>query len=157
MMAFQAKISSLPDANVPDEYMPLKGRIPSDDFVVSRKKDGSSLSLYGDSSWDWTPYAADNRTINFNFNFWSSGELTPQRDQLARAMRWLMFVLIYLRPGHGLSNKSLRGYLFSLTFIARFCELRSLSIYELLADPALLSESMEENGSYRPLVEKRNV
>jgi len=152
MRAFQAKISSLPDANVPDEYMPLKGRIPSDDFVVSRKKDGSSLSLYGDSSWDWTPYAADNRTINFNFNFWSSGELTPQRDQLAREMRWLMFVLIYLRPGHGLSNKSLRGYLFSLTFIARFCELRSLSIYELLADPALLSESMEENGGYATLI-----
>ena len=63
-----------------------------------------------------------------------------------------MFVLIYLRPGHGLSNKSLRGYLFSLTFIARFCELRSLSIYELLADPALLSESMEENGGYATLI-----
>lgn len=152
MSAFQAKISSLPDVNAPDAYIPTEGRIPSDSFVVSRNRDGSLLSLYGDSSWDWTPYATDGRTIKFNFHFRSSGKLTQQRNKLAGEMRWLMFVLIFLRPGHGLSNKSLKSYLSLLTFMARFCELRSLSSYGLLADPALLGECMAGNGGYANLV-----
>ena len=124
------------------------GSIPSADFVVSKNKDGSPLSLYGESTWDWTPYNANNRTVTFSFKFWSSGGLTPQREQLAGEIRWLMFILIFLRPEPGLSVSSLRSYLGLLNFIARVCELRNLSVYEFLADPALLNESIETKKAY---------
>lgn len=129
-------------------YNPANGRIPSDDFVVSRNKDGSPLSVYGDSAWNWTPYNANNRTVTFSFKFWSSGEPTQLREQLAGEIRWLMFILIYLRPEPRLSISSLRSYLGLLNFITRICELRNLSVYEFLADPALLDESIETKKAY---------
>jgi hypothetical protein len=148
MKPVEAKLNPEINCNLPDIYNPAKGRMPSDDFVVSRNKDGSPLSLYGDSTWNWTPYNANNRTVIFSFKFWSSGELTQQREQLAGEIRWLMFILIYLRPDPGLSISSLRSYLGLLNFIARICELRNLSVYEFLADPALLNKSIEAKKAY---------
>jgi hypothetical protein len=77
-----------------------------------------------------------------------SGELTPQREQLAGEIRWLMFILIYLRPEPGLSISSLRSYLGLFNFIARICEHQNLSVYAFLADPALLNESIETKKAY---------
>jgi len=148
MKPVEANFNPEIDGNLPLTYIPANGRTPSADFVVSRNKDGSQLSLYGDSTWNWTPYNANNRTVIFSFKFWSSGKLTPQREQLAGEIRWLMFILIYLRPEPGLSISSLRSYLGLLNFIARICEQRNLSVYEFLADPILLNESIETKKAY---------
>ncbi len=102
------------------------------------------MSLYGQLSWDRTPYHTDGRTSIINFFFWTEGELTPQRDQLTRELRWLMFILIFLRPGQGLSHNSLSKYLQAFHQIARFCEERSIPIQKLLADPLLIIESFGE-------------
>lgn len=142
MTTFQEQIQLPVGTVVPDEYAPSKGGIPPNDFVVTQNKDGSALSLYGQLSWDRTPYDPDGRTATISFSFWREGELTPQRDQLACELRWLMFVLIYLRPGQGLSNNTLRNYLNILSVIARFCESRSIQIQEMLADPLLVIESL---------------
>lgn len=145
MTTFQAKISHLPSASAPEEYDPSKRRIPLDDFIVSRNKDGSALSRYGDLSWDRTPYHAHGGEFFLHFNFWHQGDLTLQRGQLARELRWLMFILIYLKPGHALANASLRGYMQLFHSVARFCESRSLRIQDVLADPLLVFESLGDN------------
>lgn len=143
---YQAEMQLPPGTAAPDEYDTCRGFIPSDDFVVTRNKDGSALSLYGQLSWDRTPYHPDGRTSTINFSFWTEGELSLQRDQLTRELRWLMFVLIYLRPGQGLSNTTLSVYLQTFHQIARFCEKHSMQIQELLADPILVIKSLEERS-----------
>lgn len=137
MGVFTANIC-LPDGAVaPDPYDSAAGRIPPDDFVVSRQRDGSPLSYYGDLVWDRTPYDPHNRINSLNFCFWE-GAITSQRDALSRECRWLMHVLIYLRPGSALSNQSLYQYLIMLRSLAREAEVQSLSIVELLTAPQRL-------------------
>lgn len=143
MTTFQARIDLLPGSSAPDEYTPSKVRTPPDDFVVTRNKDGTALSHYGDLKWDRTPYDPESKEHSIYFKFWDEGDLTPKRDQLVRELRWLMFILIYLRPGASLSTGSLNGYLDACKAIARFCEFRSLRIQQVLADPILLPASIQ--------------
>lgn len=145
MTRYQAKIQLPQNAIAPDEYDQSNGRIPADDFVVSRDKNGSTLSVYGDLRWTLTPYAPDGRTTTLCFDFWDKGEITAQRDHLARELRWLMFLLIYRRSGHALGNGSLRNYIKFLQDLARFCESRALQVQEVLAYPPWAIESLGKN------------
>ncbi len=145
MSTFEARIELPADAVAPDTYDPRNGRIPPDDFVVSRHKNGSVASCYGDLSWNRTPYDADGRTRYLHFTFWDEGPLTAQRDELARRVRWIMFLLIYVRSGSPLSNASLNGYLVVLRRLARLCERKSIRLEDSFADLASLIESVEES------------
>jgi hypothetical protein len=144
MTANQARAQSSASTIALEKYKVSGGIVPSDDFVVTRNRDGSALSRYGELIWDRTPYDPIGRTTTLVFAFWSDGVLTPRRDQLARESRWLMFLLIHLRRGRSLSNASLNGYLQAFHQIARFCEVRSMRIQDLLANPVLVIESFEE-------------
>lgn len=144
MTTYQARIPMIPGAVAPDKYDPSLGLIPPDDFVITRNKVGSALSLYGHVRWDRTPYDPEERECILSFEYWTEGKLTKHRDQLAREIRWIMFVLIYLRPGHGLSNTTLLKYRNLLCEIARCGETSSMSIQEILADPVLLIEIFED-------------
>ncbi|HWW06351.1 hypothetical protein [Collimonas sp.] len=149
MIKTQTKIKHVSDAGTPDVYNVLGARIPPDNFVVTRDKEGRALSVYGDLSWNRTPYDPDNRTCTFHFNFWGESEITSKRDLLAREMRWLIFVLIYLRAGHGLSNRTLQAYVTALAWMARFCESRSKKMQDVLSNPLLLIEGLEGTGMMR--------
>lgn len=138
MTTFEARISLPPGAVAPDAYDPSRGRIPPDGFVVSRYKDGSPASCYGDLAWNRTPYDPDGRTRFLHFTYWEDGALTPQRDQLTREVRWVMFLLMYLRTGGPLSNSTIDGYLVALRRLAALCEVRGISLQKALADPGLM-------------------
>lgn len=134
MGAYKANIR-LPDGAVaPDLYDSGAGPLPPDNFVVTRQRDGSPLGRYGDLVWDFSPYDPHGRNCSFNFNFWV-GAITPQRDALSRECRWLLFILIYLRPGLALAHGTLNEYLAMLRRLAREAELQGLSIKDLLTVP----------------------
>jgi hypothetical protein len=141
MTIFQAKINLPQGAVLPDEYDIDLGRIPSDGFVISRNNDGSTLSTYGQLSWDRTPYEPDGRTVKLHFVFWGKGKLTQQRVDLVAELHWLMFIMMYLRPGRPLSNATYKYYLYSMHVIARLCDSRSIKIQDFLSNPRLLLES----------------
>jgi integrase len=142
MTTFEARINLPADTAPPDIYDPSKGRIPPDNFVVSRYKDGSVASTYGDLSWNRTPYDPDGRTRYLHFSFWDKGGLTKQRDSLTRELRWLMFLLIYMRPGSPLSNNSLHGYMIALRHLGRLCEEKAICVQDALADPGIMIASI---------------
>lgn len=54
-IAFQAKIDLHEGMVPPDVWMSAAGLIPPHDFIVSRNRDGSIASRYGDEKWDRTP------------------------------------------------------------------------------------------------------
>ena len=107
MTSYEPRVVLPPGAVAPDNYNPTQGRIPSPDFVVSRSKDGSALSVYGDSSWDVTPYDPDGNTRRINFTTWYEGKQTTLRKGISEEMRWVMHLLRYMRPGDPLSNGGL--------------------------------------------------
>ncbi|MBB5497630.1 integrase [Paraburkholderia sp. MM5384-R2] len=142
MTTFEARSNLPSDSRSPDIYDPLQGRIPPDNFVVSRHADGSVASTYGDLSWDRTPYDPDGRTRHLHFSFWDKGGLTKQRDNLTRELRWLMFLLIYMRPGNQLSYNSLNGYMVAFRHLGRLCEDEGIRVQDALVDPGLVIASI---------------
>lgn len=130
----------LPDNVVaPDRYDSGTGCLPPDDFVVTRQRDGSPLSRFGDLVWDFSPYDPHGRSYSLNLYPWK-GEITTRRAALSRECRWLLFVLIYLRPGRALAKSTLSLYLYMLRRLAREAELQGLLIRDLLTVPQRVLE-----------------
>lgn len=146
MRAIQAKIQHVPSGTAPDEYTPSPQRIPPGDFVVSRNLDGSPASCYRDLEWDRTAYSADGCKFSLCFQFWKAPEATERQLRLTDEMRWLLFLLIYRRSGRAYSNTSLRGYLDLLSGLARYCDMWSMRMADLLADPVMLPASVAGRG-----------
>lgn len=138
--SYQAKIVLTKGATEPDRYDGPSGQVPPNDFAVSRKQDGSTASVYGDDSWDWTPYSDDGRVSPLSFPFWKEGNKTLERQQLLDEMHWLMFLVIYKREGIAFSYATLCGYLKILRPIARYCEEQSIRIHSLLSSQVRLAE-----------------
>lgn len=152
MTAVEAKVSLLTPGSQPDLYEPASYRVPPSDFVVSRNQDGTTASTYGDISWDRTPYSVDGRTRHLHFTYWTEGGLTDQRRSLLDEMRWVMFLIMYLRPGSPLSTSGLEGYLVTLRRLARIAEQTAVRLQDVFSDPTLLFHDIESSKNHAPLM-----
>ena len=144
---FVPKIDLTRGAVAPDSYDDSCGLVPPDDFVVSRNRDGTAASVYGDLSWDRTEYNMECRSSWLNFCYWGDGSLTHVRDQLSREARWLMFLLIWKREGSPLAFVSLERYLGLIRTLAQFSENNSCRIGDVLNDPVRLTAFVDTNIS----------
>lgn len=126
--------------------------LPFSDFVVSKNKDGTPLSRYDDDYWDRTPYDVDGERSIFSFRFWKDGETTGSRRGLMNEMRWILYLLIFQKPGNTLGNGSIRNYLKPLNAMARFCDERKLHIRNVLGSPELLMEYLSDQDQMTRLV-----
>lgn len=136
---FESKMVLIAGAVAPDAYDNSCGLVPPDDFVVSRNRDGTAASVYGDLSWDRTGYDPEGRSCWLNFCHWNNGGLTPERDQLSREARWLMFLLMWKREGPPLAFGSLGQYMSIIRTLAQFGENNSCRIRDVLNDPVRLT------------------
>jgi len=109
-----------------------QGEGPTPDTVVSRDAEGNPLSLYKDWTWDWTPYTLHGRPSMLNFPFWRTEKPGVRDLNLIEEQHWLMFLLIFRRPGPRLGFQSLYHYLKLLRAVARHCADRGLSVQALL-------------------------
>jgi hypothetical protein len=161
MSSFHAKISFIPGAAHPDEYRPTLARVPPKDFVVTRNKDGSVLSKYGDLQWDRTPYHTRAKTCNLYFVYWIKPQqkksaissarknlglpqitdcFTSVRAEIVSELQWLMFILIYFYKGKPLGNGSLESYLGLFHVLGRIAETHGQKVSEVLSSPLLLGQ-----------------
>lgn len=145
MTKFQAKLSAYDVSSSSDEYDPTVSRIPCTDFVISRDKIGNIVSTYGDMSWDLTPYHNKFGDFNLHFKYWNKEAPTSHRHELASELRWYMFILIFLRPGHPLSFSTLRNYIHAFYALARFCEKNAIGLSDLLNNSKLLIQALTEH------------
>lgn len=135
---FEPKLDLPVGAVLPDVYDDSKGLIPADSFVVSRNREGSAASTYGELSWNLSAYHPECRATWLYFNYWKTGSLTPVRDQLSREIRWLMFVLMWKRDAEPLSIGTLANYLSVICAMAQFAEDASCRVQNILIDKKLL-------------------
>lgn len=133
MNALLKPIDDITVRDIPlDSYDKSFGLIPPDSFVVCRSRNGSAASFYGDIRWDRTPYDPNGRSSWLNFPFWRDSVLTPERDQLSREARHLMFILMWKRPGQILSYGSLKAYTALFASLANYAEEKGCSIKDIL-------------------------
>ncbi|MFD1122453.1 hypothetical protein ACFQ2T_08070 [Methylophilus flavus] len=133
-VVFEPQLDYPVGAICPDIYESSPGTPPPDDFVVSRSRDGSVVSTYGQMAWDLSIYHPEGKSNILNFCYWDSGEENPTRKQLTYEIRFLIFLLIWARDGAPLSLGTLQNYLSILRALAKFAEDMSRQIREILID-----------------------
>jgi len=137
-IAYEPNIDLSDSMVAPDSWTFSIGAVLPDDFVVCRKRNGEVVSRYGDATWDRTHYHPRNVACTLVFNYWGNGVGSPQQQDLAAEMRFLMSILIYKRPGHPLSNRSLGHYISMLREVAKFSEANGCRIQDVLGSRDLL-------------------
>lgn len=152
MIEYYARLKNIIGESTPDIYTPDTGRIPAPAFVVTRRHDGTALSRYGDLQWDRTPYQPDGRTFNLNFVFWEDKTPSLMQRNLAEEMHWLIFIVIFLRPGPGLSNQTLQAYMTFMRSLARYCDANILSMQDLLSASELSARYLESTKEQKNFI-----
>lgn len=118
---------------------------PPDNFIVSRKRDGSVASMYGDDRWDFSAYHPQGRTARINLTAWSPPEADRDSSRaITGDIRWLLFVLMALRHGPSLSVATLRTYLRLFRAMGRFALAHEQSVIGVLANVAFMRAFIAE-------------
>lgn len=130
----EAKLDIPAGAHAPDSFVLGAGLVPPDSFVVSRQRDGSPASTFGDWTWCMSAYHPEGRTSNLHFTKRGKPATAPVRVALLREVRQLMFVLMWLRDGSALGIRSLQAYLGCLLALANYAEGKHSTLAALLSD-----------------------
>jgi len=121
---------------------------PSLDFVISRTREGTILSRYGDKAWNLSPYKSTRRLhakIYFNLAQGSSRE-----GDLNNEIRRILFILLYLPSKRGskkLGVSSLLVYANFLRILASYAATSGVSIAQILGEESILSGFMKSRPS----------
>lgn len=122
-----------------------KERPPPADFVISRKRDGSAASKYGDDTWDFSAYHPLSRSARINMTTLGPVEADQGISRtITIDIRWLLFVLMALRHGPPLSLATIRSYLRLLRTMGRFALRHEQSIISLIENVALMRVFISE-------------
>lgn len=112
-------IETVDSSSMPDNCaLGIGARRPSQDFVVSRAKDGSVLSKYADEIWDFRPYRLSGNTGNAKFHFkYFSGNIKEE-------VKWLIFLLLFVvepQKASSISISTVMSYYKAIKKLAFFC------------------------------------
>jgi len=137
-----AQVKETPDIYILDEK---KTNYPNDNFVISRDVNGRVLSVYGDLTYDLTPYCStknSKKRIPFGFIEGSS-----YQDEA----RWLWFICYRFSQGRNNNNLSV-GVLYSrfISFIKPLCQfakLNNIPAIQVLETKKLLVKFIYKNDS----------
>lgn len=155
MSLYDCNLEGVTPEAQPDRYSPESGRIPPDDFVVSRTKRGDVASRYGEHNWDFSAYHPEQRAFFIHFFCWGGRNVqrhttvaadTRQLNLMAEA-KWLVFLMLYVRPGHRLAVRTIRQIMVGIRHMQRYCYTKHLTMAELLTSSRLLIDCFAEGQS----------
>lgn len=144
MVTFAPRLALPHGAAAPDSFRGDGATPPHDRFVISRMRDQREASYYRDAIWDFTAYTPEGMPARLYFEYWGTEQATGKRLELARELRWIIFLHAWKAHGRPLSFSTLLRYLWGLRFVARYCENAGCSIGDVFADPIRLIELVGE-------------
>ncbi|RYL29490.1 hypothetical protein [Acinetobacter piscicola] len=126
---------------LPDEYNLQNNQltVPAS-FVLSRMKNGTTLSVYADNVWDLSPYLPKCH-CRLNFSTWleNAGENDFLFCQIRAEMKKIIFALLYVKTGKSII-KSIEQRHLALRQFARLAYKNGCTLQQLFADGAYLSK-----------------
>ena len=145
MSAIDAYLSLPPNAVPPDPWKRDYGSALPLEHIISRDSNGKPLSVVGDFIWDWTPYDPRGRRARLYFYYWTAlrpkqrlPEVTPFREARIREMQYLIVRLLYREDRATIGPAGMRPLLKGLNHLARYAELKSCSMPDVLGCQVLL-------------------
>jgi hypothetical protein len=147
MTLLEAKLDVPAGTPGPDTYDPSTGRIPSDDFVVTRRRDGSTASVFKDLIWDYSAYTPDKKVKRVHFKFWGEKPETQSRYEISIEIRLIMFCLIWRRQGAPLAIGTLRNYVTVLCACAALADAKSVTLSTFLSSHKAVNEFVKNGAS----------
>lgn len=134
---FQPNLS-LPSGVPSPDVFETGAHAPADDFVVSRRRDGTVASRYGDIAWDISPWLTKANTSKLVFDFWPGEPDTAHRILLRADAKHLLFAMIWLKGGSPFAVNSLLNYMPFVRNLVRYADETSCRVPEILANADLL-------------------
>jgi hypothetical protein len=131
---FEPKLDVSEGLYAPDSYDDATGVLPSDNFIVSRDRNGSPASVFGDLAWNYSAYTPEGRTFRLNFSFWGNVPGTEAQERLSRTTRVALFALIWFRDGTPLSVGTLSNYLSVLNTVAVYADAQHWELGSVLGN-----------------------
>ena len=143
----RAKLIFPEQVSPPDSFNILSDDLPTVDFVVSRTRDGVTVSMYGDMVWDFTVYHPEGKPSSLIFTYWDEGEITPKRKIIIEEIKQIFFTLIWLRDKQPLSVGTLRNYLTVVRTIAKFAEQKKITVKTVIGNEGEFLEFIKFQNS----------
>lgn len=143
-MKFKALIERHGITNEPDPWDDEWGTVLRLDHIICRDVDGTPHTV-GEFIWPWSAYTAYQKPLLLHFFYWkqngnritnSKVGITPEREARMRELQFLMTRQIYY--GNESAPRTLYGKLSTLHLLARFAELRSCTVRDVLTQTVLL-------------------
>ena len=147
VLNLDAKLPFPDQSAPPDSFDIMSNDLPTIDFVVSRTNEGITVSRYGDMVWDFTVYHPEGKPSRLLFTYWDQGILTTDRAKLIDEIKFIFFILIWMRDKQPLSIRTLRNYLTVVREVAKFAEHRNITLKEVIGDTPLLIEFVRSQNS----------
>ncbi|WP_133303099.1 hypothetical protein [Cupriavidus lacunae] len=133
---------NLPDDQLaPDTYTGEGFAPPADDFVICRDQDGNIRAHYSQLNWDVTPYHSRGKPLTLYLTRWQ-GKLTGDSltSKIQSQIHWIMFLVMWKRPGKPLAVVVLPRYLSVLNELAKIAYAKNKEIFHLLENPIFISQ-----------------
>ena len=133
--------SGVAEQFLPDEYRLQNHQLTvSASFVLSRMKNGTTLSVYADNVWDLSPYLPKCH-CRLNFSTWleNAGENDFLFCQIRAEMKKIIFALLYVKTGKSII-KSIEQRHLALRQFARLAYKNGCTLQQLFGDGAYLSK-----------------
>lgn len=114
------------------------------DHIICRGVDGTPHSIR-EFIWPWTAYTKDQRKFVLHFFYWNKRrgparmeklEVSPERESRIRELQFLMTRQLYY--GNENAPRTLESKLETLHCLARFAEMQSCTIHDVLTETFLL-------------------
>lgn len=117
----------------PDLYSVSTGCLPADDFVVTRHRDGSTASVFGELIWDYSAYTPSGKIKRIHFKFWGEKITTHSRYKISVEIRLIVFFLIWRRHGTPLAIGTLANYVTVLCACATYADDKNIMLSDFLS------------------------
>jgi len=130
---FESKLIVPAGVPEPDAFNESSGRIPPRDFVVTRRRDGTTASVFGDLAWDFTAYTPEGKTKRLFFSYWGKAPVTQSRNDRAVEIRAIAFLLIWRRHGASLSVGTVGNYTTVLCACAQYADDNNISVVDMFS------------------------
>lgn len=149
-LSYQANIVLPQGAVAPDNYIFNANSIPDDSFVVSKDKDGKTVSIYGDLSWNRTPYSQNGKTIWLRFPFYKSDSMDLLQELIHKEAKWVIFLMMWYRKGAPLSHAYLEKHCYFLQTLSQYCYSKKIKFIDFFNDIKEIKEfaNLSESKSH---------
>lgn len=142
----EPKIVALTSNVMPDSFAWSPGSRPQGNFIVSRKPDGSTASVYSQNTWNLSTYEYQENSLFLVFDGWFDGAPTNVQLHIIEELKWVMFIFIWFRRSP-LGTRALYARFLVLRKIASYIDDKTISLEQFFYEPRYILDYLQDRSA----------